>query len=222
MKRIILSLSLTLLPSLVLAQPDLSVALDKANQCRDIESKLKRLQCFDEVFDTPMAIKTLAGLNSVQYPPSWTRAVNNEKSRGSKKGFILNQQDENDKLSSVWLTAAATNVPAQDQTQLGPILMLTCFEKISRVQLILPQPIKAGRVTISIPGSPVVTQNWISDDSGYLLRSGRGIPAIDAIKAMISAPQLILRSDVAGIDNVEFDNKNLAEAIKPMREICRW
>ncbi|KJG19925.1 hypothetical protein UB37_15940 [Photobacterium iliopiscarium] len=220
-KRIILSLSLILLPSLVSAQPDLLITLDQAHQCRDIESKLKRLQCFDEVFDTPMAIKTLAGLNSVQYPPSWIRAVNSEKSRGSKKGFILNQQDESNKLSSVWLTATATNVSSQSKTR-GPILMLTCFEKISRVQLILPQPIKAGRVTISIPGSPVVTQNWISDDSGYLLRSGRGIPAIDAIKAMISAPQLILRSDIAGIDNVEFDNKNLAEAVKPMREICRW
>ncbi|WP_236688264.1 type VI secretion system-associated protein VasI [Photobacterium kishitanii] len=222
MKWIVLPLSLIFVPSLVSAQQDSTVMLDRANQCRDIESKLERLQCFDEVFDTPIAVvETLMSRNAVQYPSSWIRAMKSEQNRGDTKGFILNQQDEGNGLSRMWLTATAMNAPLTD-TQLGPILMLTCFEKISRIQLILPEPIQAGRVSISIPGSPVVTQDWISDDSGYLLRSGRGIPAIDAIKAMTSAPQLILRSDIAGIDNLEFDNKNLAEALTPMREICRW
>ncbi|WP_240001361.1 type VI secretion system-associated protein VasI [Photobacterium kishitanii] len=223
MKWIVLSSSLTFASGLVSAQPILSVTFAQANQCRDIESKLERLQCFDEVFNTPVtAVKTPTSLNTVQYPSSWIRAVNSEKSRGDTKGFIFNQQDKDNELSRMWLTETATNISLQGKTSMAPILMLTCFEKISRIQLILPQPIQAGRVTISIPGSPVVTQDWISDNSGYLLRSGRGIPAIDVIKAMISAPQLILRSDVAGIDNLEFDNKNLAEVIKPMREICRW
>ncbi|WP_408901018.1 type VI secretion system-associated protein VasI [Photobacterium piscicola] len=222
MKWIVLSLSLAFVPSLVSAQPNLLTTLEQAQQCRDIESKLERLHCFDSVLNTPVTSKSLIDKEVIQYPPSWVRAVNSEKKRGEKEGFILNQQDEGNDFSRMWLTVTAINVSSQSKTQLAPILMLSCFEKITRIQLILPHPIKAGKVTVSIPGSPVVTQDWISDDSGYLLRSGRGIPAIDAIKAMISAPQLILRSDIAGIDNVEFDNKNLAEAVKPMREICRW
>ncbi|MEC6797046.1 type VI secretion system-associated protein VasI [Photobacterium sp. S4TG1] len=223
MKWIVLSLSLAFVPCLVSAQSNLLTTLEQAQQCRNIESKLERLHCFDSVLNTPPVISNaLIGKEVVQYSPSWVRAVNSEKNRGEKEGFILNQQDEGNDFSRMWLTATAINVSSQPKTQLAPILMLSCFEKITRIQLILPHPIKAGKVTVSIPGSPVVTQDWISDDSGYLLRSGRGIPAIDAIKAMITSPQLILRSDVAGIDNLEFDNKNLAEALKPMRETCRW
>ncbi len=50
MKWIVLSSSLTFASGLVSAQPILSVTFAQANQCRDIESKLERLQCFDEVF----------------------------------------------------------------------------------------------------------------------------------------------------------------------------
>jgi len=96
------------------------------------------------------------------------------------------------------------------------------FNDISRVELVFPEPIQESRVSVSIPGIPVVTQNWISDDTGYLLRSGRGIPAIEAMKSMLTAPQLILRSNAKDVDGLAFDTTDLRSVIEPMRKACRW
>ncbi len=73
-------------------------------------------------FKTPVtAVKTPTSLNTVQYPSSWIRAVNSEKSRGDTKGFIFNQQDKDNELSRMWLTETATNISLQGKTSMAPI-----------------------------------------------------------------------------------------------------
>ncbi|WP_318466727.1 type VI secretion system-associated protein VasI [Photobacterium leiognathi] len=200
---------------------NLSSELEQAYECRNILSKLERLQCFDRAFELDN-MDELRKINSIQYPPTWLRAVNSEKERGIQTGFIFNQKENSNKSPRIWLSAAAINSSQSAHIKQEPILMLTCYEEITRVELILPEPIESGKVTVTIPGRSMVTQDWISDESGYLLRSGRGIPAIEAIKAMISAPHFILRSNTKSINNLKFDNSNLAEALKPIRERCQW
>ena len=205
----------------VFSQPSTLTKLSRADACRDIPSKLERLQCFDAIFNTPVEQVSISQAD-VKYPSSWFRAVDSEKKRDKRSVFIFHQLDSSNQASRMWLTSAAVRSSEQLKDQKAPILMLECYEKITRAELILPTPVKAGKVELSIPGSPVITQEWMSDETGYVLRSGRGLPAIRAIKAMISSPQLILRSNVADIDHLEFDNSNLAEALEPMRENCRW
>jgi type VI secretion system protein VasI len=103
-----------------------------------------------------------------------------------------------------------------------PILMLSCLETISRVELVLPQKLQDARVKISIFGDQKDTQTWVSDEEGFVLRTGRGVPAIKAMKAIISSRSLVLRSNSPVIDGLRFDSLNLASTIKPIREKCDW
>ncbi|WP_420745082.1 type VI secretion system-associated protein VasI [Photobacterium damselae] len=191
----------------------------QAQHCRSIEANLPRLECFDRVFSTPIKTVPLTK-NSVVMPQSWQWATDSEKNRTTAVGFYANKGDSVTEGERYWLTAPAINKHFAKGK--APVLMLSCIENISRVELVFPEPIQESRVSVSIPGIPVVTQNWISDDTGYLLRSGRGIPAIEAMKSMLTAPQLILRSNAKDVDGLAFDTTDLRSVIEPMRKACRW
>ncbi len=203
----------------VSASIDRDEIMNQVQHCRSIDAKLPRLECFDQVFSTP--IKTVPVVKTeTMFPRSWQWAMNSEKNRTTTKGFCINKSDSVADGERYWLTASAINKRFKKGE--APILMLSCIENISRVELVFPVPIQDNHVSVSIPGVPVVTQRWISDDTGYLLRSGRGIPAIEAIKSMLTAPQLILRSNVSDIDGLSFDTTDLRSDIESMRQACRW
>lgn len=194
-------------------------------ECSLVASRLARLSCFDDVFETKFEIDKQAEV----ILPIKARATHSEANRGDSLAFKLTYGRAPELDESVWVTASAIpyldlitpqsnglNAPAR------PILMLSCLETISRVELILPEKIQDARVKISIFGDDKNTQTWISDESGFVLRTGRGVPAIKAMKAIISSRSLVLRSNSPVIDGLRFDSLNLASTIKPIREKCDW
>jgi len=194
-------------------------------ECSLVPSRLARLSCFDGIFATKFEVDKQAELKL----PITARAINSEADRGDSLAFKLTYGDTPELDQSVWVTSSA--IPSLDllanqnnklSTPVTPILMLSCLETISRVELILPEKIQDARVQISVFGDQKNTQTWISDESGFVLRTGRGVPAIKAMKAIISSRSLVLRSNSPVIDGLRFDSLNLASTIKPIREKCDW
>ncbi|WP_290918685.1 type VI secretion system-associated protein VasI [Halodesulfovibrio sp.] len=192
-----------------------------AELCIEIKGRLARLACFDKVF--PATIDELLEKETVvtnEKPLEWQRAKASEALRKDEKGFRTNTKENDGAEPSIWFTARAE--VQKGKKGIRPILQLGCIDKISRVELLLDEPVADGRMLITVMGEKPFTQQWTSDESGYVLRPGRGIPAIRAMKAMLSSKPIVIRSDVSVVDELAFDNRGLSEAIQPMRNICGW
>lgn len=189
--------------------------------CVPVKARLARLACFDNVF--PATIDELLEKEEVvvnEKPQEWLRAEASEALRKKEEGFRSNKKEAEDAEPSIWFTARAQKREGKKGKQ--PILQLGCIDKISRVEILLDEPIKDGRMFITVMGEEPFTQQWTSDESGLVLRPGRGIPAIRAMRAMLESKPIIIRSDVTEVDELAFDSRGLSEAIEPMRTICGW
>ena len=198
---------------------DYKATLEAAKLCSSIKVRLERLQCYDKLFPTPIEelLEPASEKKKNEKPEEWMRAVASEDLRtDSEEGFRMNILDENDPETSVWYTARA------EEKGSNTILQFGCMDKISRVELLLTEPVQEGRITLTVVGGEPFTQQWTADDSGLVLRPGRGIPAIRAMRAMLNARPLVIRSDVEAIDGLTFDNRGLEDMIVPMRTICGW
>lgn len=206
--------------------------LHRAEACTRIQSRLNRLTCFDEVFNTPVIEQVRKQAKEGALPAAWHRALKNEKHRTGETGFLLNmpagkgsaffsgqssRQGNADFPPYLWATAPALGVlPPR------PVLMFSCIDKISRAELILPDALEGSRLYLQLRGKRKLKQRWLSDESGLVLRSGRGIPAIQAMKTALSGQQLVLVSQDGSLKELMFDTQGLNDVLKPMREVCRW
>ncbi|NRD73747.1 type VI secretion system-associated protein TagO [Shewanella sp. VB17] len=187
--------------------------LDDAHSCVTITSKLERLYCFDRVFSTPLFTPSKVEVQG--HAVEQTRALANEARRTSETHFLLGQEKNNP--DNVWLTASAIGaLPPR------PILMLSCIDGISRVELILADYVDKGSVLVAINKSLTAGQRWISDDTGFVFRSGRGVPSIKRMKEMLAGESFTLHSDQAQFNDLQFDAQGLKQALKPLRNICGW
>jgi type VI secretion system protein VasI len=219
---VLMLLSVTL-PTFVLADSlpkNISNQITAAQTCINISARLERLACFDEVFNTPVA-GTIADNDYLLKPESWVRAWNAEISRNDNQGFVVTYLDSENPHSGIWLTTTAL-MDGSKTDQSGPVLMLSCIDNISRVELVLPEATNSGKVRITISGKTDVTQNWVSDDSGTVLRTGRGLASIEVMKTLLSSGRVVFRSNVEQFDFLYFDTSNLNQVIKPMRKSCGW
>lgn len=208
--------------------------MDQAKACTRIQARLDRLTCFDEVFNTPVMEQVRKQAEEKALPAAWQRALANEQNRSDETGFLLNHSAQNDSAwqiqskhkpagnhtglpPSLWATAPALGVlPPR------PILMFSCIDKISRAELILPDALEGSRLYLQLKGKRTLDQRWLSDESGLVLRSGRGIPAIQAMKTALSGQQLVVLNQEGSLKELMFDTRGLKDVLKPMREVCRW
>lgn len=199
--------------------------LQKAQQCRKIQERLQRLQCFDEVFATPVVTKKAPAQHQIQAPMVWQRAVEYEKNH-TQAGFHLGMENSAKPSDGIWLSATARRWPhpqtPSSEAMQKPILMLSCEKKISRVRLLLPKSLDIGRVNITVSGHRQNTQSWLVDESGLILESGRGLPAIHLMRALVANQPILLRSNVASVNGLEFSSQGLKSSIKALQKACEW
>ncbi|GGN39239.1 MULTISPECIES: type VI secretion system-associated protein VasI [Marinomonas] len=181
--------------------------LEKATRCTQETMNFARLTCFDKVFSTPVHIPVIS-----DKPDAWLRAKASEMARVGNNDPMLTL-DGDDR----WITIPASN---KENEALFPALMFSCISGISRLEMALPEALEDGRVDIALGGSS--SQLWRSDDTGFLIASGRGFIAINQIKSILSSPNLVVRSNNPSIDGLQFDTKTLNDTIKPLREQCGW
>lgn len=188
--------------------------LSDAKECVHIKSKLERLYCFDQAFMTPLAANSTQNVVEVR-GSEWVRAHASEATRQSVTHFLFASQE--DKPSNMWLTATAIGaIPPR------PILMLSCIDEISRVELIIPEDISEGSVWVGVNKPSSQGQLWMSDNSGLVFRTGRGIPAIQVMRSMLSGDTFTLSSDHAVFNDLQFDATGLPQAITSLQKACRW
>jgi type VI secretion system protein VasI len=188
--------------------------LSDAKACVLIKSKLERLYCFDQAFMTPLAANSTEDVAQVR-GTEWIRAHASEATRQGETHFLFGAEE--DKPNNIWLTASAIGaIPPR------PILMLSCIDEISRVELIIPEEISEGSVRVGVNKPSSQGQLWMSDNSGLVFRTGRGIPAIHVMKSMLSGDTVSFRSDNAVFNDLQFDGTGLSQAITSLQKACRW
>lgn len=184
--------------------------LERAQQCTTISERLERLSCFDQALNTPTQLSTQSlGDNK---PQAWHTAFTT-----ALEAQPINVIEQGDKDNGdAWLTLSV----AQTQDKPSPVLMMSCINKISRIELALPTALEDARIQVSVAYGP--KQHWRSDDVGVLFSSARGMPAISMMKAMTKNSRLTLRSNSPQIDGLKFDATQLDQALVPLRQRCGW
>jgi type VI secretion system protein VasI len=199
--------------------PDSDLLVRQANQCRDVNERLERLRCFDRVFSTPVEDEKV--VLKKHMPASWERAMTSATKADANTLMSLSFEGTKDSMDGdAWLTLTANNGRTRFPDSAKPVLMMSCIDRLSRIELVLPDEIPDARVKISLVGGSA--QYWRSDDTGYLLASSRGMPAIAMMKKMSSERRSVLRSNSKFIDGLTFNTESLPSAIKVLRQRCRW
>ena len=127
----------------------------KAKLCSQIsQSRLERLACFDNVFATPLAktislIKQPITERTAKRPDFWLLVIAQEQQRRNEDVFVSSvnlgstiEQDsraQQNTGTNVVLTQVATGaIPPR------PVLTISCIDNITRLQIMLHQPIDEG------------------------------------------------------------------------------
>ncbi|CAI1691263.1 type VI secretion system-associated protein VasI [Serratia fonticola] len=179
--------------------------------CRSENSPLVRLDCYDN------ALSAASGDNpgQVQAGPAWQRAMAQEKGRRDHStAFLISEGQGNN--PQVVLTTPAIGVPPP-----RPVLMLSCIDNITRLQIALVGPQKDGAVTLTADSDRFNVQ-WFLRENGYLLESSRGLAGIDEIKRLMSAQTLTIDGTNGGLPRLTFNISQLTPALKPLRNACHW
>ncbi|MCO6538088.1 MAG: type VI secretion system-associated protein TagO [Gilliamella sp.] len=184
-------------------------------QCTKETSALTRLECYDNILH-PNNITSLPNDEMVQHSPLWFWIVEQEKTRTENSPhFILNTSDNN---SRVLLTTYAIGLQPP-----RPILAFSCIDNITRMQIVLFNPINYKNTKLQlVTENDVVKVNWFVRDNGFIFESSRGLLGIEQIKRILNAKSLTLKSDDPKLNGLVFNLTTLNSSIKFLRTACHW
>lgn len=201
------------LTSLALSQPEGDAhTLALVMSCRSENSPLVRLDCYDNALS---AGSSSANSGQQQAGPAWQRAMAQEKGRRDHSTAFLISEGQGDNPQVVLTTPALGMQPPR------PVLMLSCIDNITRLQIALVNPQKDGAVTLTADNDRFNVQ-WFLRENGYLLESSRGLAGIDEIKRLMSAQTLTIDGTNGGFPRLTFNISQLTPALKPLRNACHW
>nr|WP_297460503.1 type VI secretion system-associated protein VasI [uncultured Halomonas sp.] len=201
-----------LLALLLLTSPAWSTQaeLEQAQGCAMLESRLERLNCYDDLFRVAAEKPT----DGDPRPAQWYAVKALEQGRGDDFTFRLTREQNGDVLMSA---------PALGTTAPRPRLVISCDDTITRLQLHVDQVLDEGRTQLNLnTAQATMEQAWRIRDGGYLVSGGRGLPAIDTLRRLLGSETLSLGSDIPALDGLRFDVSDLRAQIQPLREACRW
>jgi type VI secretion system protein VasI len=182
--------------------------LDSARECTRETQRLERLACFDQVFNTPLAVTRAGTAKQAHHTERWRQAFAQASGR---QGVVYRN------------TGAAAGhlvtVPALGTQPPRPLLVLQCDNNITELSVILPTALDAERVSIAFGAEQA---DWRVRDNGFLVSGGRGLPAIRMVKAMASATDISLQASEPVLDGLMFDLSGFSQAIRPLRTACGW
>lgn len=178
--------------------------------CREEPSQLIRLSCYDHINVENKQVSTfdLSAMGEV-----WRLAIEHEMKRENHTaGFLVSSNNEG--TYPVIMT-----IPAMGYQPPRPVLMLSCIDNITRMQIALPKKQTAGNVLL-ITDKTQLSSEWFLREDGYLLEASRGIPGIDEIKQLLSSSKLTIK--LANDEQLTFNISGINEEIKPLRSACHW
>lgn len=187
------------------------------SQCRSEPSPLIRLECYDKAWGTveqatpPQEVAKNRGKN-------WLRATEQEKQRTEHStGFLVKTSGTENNPTVILTTPALGRQPPR------PVLMLSCIDNITRMQIALPSQIKESDIAVTLQTEKTeFKSDWFLRESGYLLESSRGLPGIAEIQRLFGAETLTIKSDLSALNGLTFNISQLSQEIKPLRTACHW
>lgn len=99
------------------------------------------------------------------------------------------------------------------------IFRVSCLNMITHLRVTLVRPWDGLHVNTTVDGQPVAG-GWFVRNNGQLLEFGRGLPAIDELRRWSQLHELVLTSD--GGREIHVSLNGFGEALKPLRQQCRW
>lgn len=230
MKNIIAFFSFLIFSSYTVAQnmplQESGELLKGLEQCTKIESSLERLNCFDLIAGTPVnaiPASNIPGKNSFLARSQIMQLVlsNEEKRKSEEKSFLISESVEEGGGTQIILTT-----PALDLQDKRVYLSISCIFNITRLQLVTDSPVNKNvlNIKIFVDQRPVTGQTtWQVLQSGEVVDSGRGLPAIDLIRRFAtSGRELHIQSDYAPFNGLRFDISALPDLIQRERTACHW
>ncbi|EON91800.1 type VI secretion system-associated [Marinobacter lipolyticus SM19] len=185
--------------------------LDDARECTREPQRLERLACFDSVFGTPLKAASVTGIPEASRPERWLQAYAQEQAREPGDGPLYRETGER-AGQLVTLGALGSHPPR-------PILVLQCHNNITELSLMLPAALEAERVSI---GFGAQRDAWRVRDNGFVVSSGRGLPAIRVAKSLLGRADARISSSHDALDGLMFDLDGFRDAIQPLRSECGW
>lgn len=180
------------------------------SQCREEVSQLIRLSCYDKINVENKQTPTfdISAMGNI-----WRLAVEHEMKRENfTAGFIVT-------ANNTGTYPVIMTIPAMGYQPPRPILMLSCIDNITRMQIALPKKQTAGNIQL-ITDKTQLNSEWFLRENGYLLEASRGIPGIDEIKQLLSSAKLTIK--LANDEQLIFNISGINEEIKPLRSACHW
>lgn len=189
-------------------------ALTRLLACRAETAPLARLDCYDHAL---LPVATITAPEPVTMGPAWRRAMEQEQMRDSHSTAFLLTETAGDNPTVILTTPAIGHPPPR------PVLMLSCLDNITRLQVALVAPRREGENQVLLTTEAIrFDAYWFLRESGYLLESSRGLAGIDEIKRLLGAESLTIGLQQGSAGNLKFSIAQLDEAIKPLRSACHW
>ncbi|MFS6812793.1 type VI secretion system-associated protein VasI [Citrobacter meridianamericanus] len=195
---------------------DAQATVNAMNACRKEPAALERLDCYDHVL-TPEEDQ---GFDSAQVKAryqgeSWTRAVEQEKRRTDNSTALLLTQQPGERPTVIITTPAIGSLPPR------PVLMFSCVDNITRMQVALTHARPENDMTVSlVTEGGAFRSHWFVRENGMLLESSRGLAGIEEIRQLFGAKTLTI--DTGSDKKLIFNIDGLAQTIAPLRDACHW
>lgn len=207
------------LPASADAPLDSQVTLQAMQSCRRESAALERLDCYDRLLE-PLSPEGFGGalVKASFIGESWTRATAQEKQRSDNTTELRVTQTAGERPSVLITTPAIGYVPPR------PVLMLSCVDNITRMQVALIHPLNTHDIAVTLNAdNRKLHSRWFVRENGMLLESSRGLSGIDEIKSLFGAKTLTVETGTdAAARKLTFNINGLMQVITPLREACHW
>lgn len=192
------------------------VNIQQLQECKNIPAALERLSCYDSLL--PSEIKVTNNKASIKAGGvAWNRAIEQEQNRNSSSTEFLTTLTEGHNPTILITT------PALGYSAPRPILMFSCIDNITRLQVALPKPIKLGSVDVRLEAdNNSFNSVWFVREDGFLLEASRGLSGIQEIQKLFGSRLLKIKPATAELNQLTFNIENLATEIEPLKKACHW
>lgn len=211
----IVSMSVAIHAESIQDNTDISI-LKKMEACRVYKSEFERLDCYDNAWGN---MNPSIGANKkLQGGKAWNRAMNQESERNEDSIKLLTRISGSETNPTVIITT-----PSLGHKPPRPVLMFSCIDNITRLQIALPQPIEERDVHLDVITDKVTFKtHWFFRENGFLLEASRGLEGIGEIQRLFKSTTLQLNSTIPALNNITFKIENLENEIKPLKLACHW
>lgn len=184
-------------------------------KCRQEKSSLDRLDCYDNAWGTNVSVgqeKSKGGI-------AWNRAITQENLRTDNSISLLMKSYNTDGNNPTIIITT----PALGHKTPRPILMLSCIDNITRLQIALLNPSEKRDTYVEVSTDRMKFETrWFFRENGFLLEASRGLEGISEIQRLFKSNVLKIKSNISVINGLTFNIQNLEQEIKPLRVACHW